>query len=342
MLAGVFGCGAGSEGVGPGVPCESVAMSPAWMWNPTWDPSATRLAFLATRDPRGNPRPGLYVADLEARTFELVVDQATLGTAFWVQWSPVADSLAMVRNGDVWILDLGTRAWARVTDGTRQLDGMAWGPEGDWVYYTRSTLPFEPLSEGGLHVQDIRYGLSRHVVSRDSALVWPLGPISFAPDREWFTYTAAVPDPVQSEAFEVFAMRRDGRERRQLTFLGGEAVNPRWLGDRIVFDYLSMECRSQGALARHTWEVRPDGSGLHRRAVDLGDPRILEGFPPALGAGGERTAFVGLDHRAGVGVLFAGGRVGPWRPVFSGPWSEVTQGQAPRPAAASPAVQFVR
>lgn len=285
-----------------------IAPVPSRVSFPTWDPGRDRIAVISTHDGTGRYAPGLYVVRVATGDAERVVDAAELGDAGLLDWSPVADRLLMWRNRDLWVLDLSTRAWARVTDGAWAVENPRWSPDGEWVYFTRVPETLDSLSFGGLYLRDLLSGVTRRVLSRDGAQVWPVGRVSFSPDGQWLTYSAAVPgpDPWGSIEFEVFALRRDGSERRQLTSLGGEASDPQWLpsGREIVFTFASLACAAQGYPARHTWGVAPDGSGLHQWDHDLNDVRIKQSPIPAISGDGKMVAYAGVNQSLGVGVLY--------------------------------------
>ncbi len=301
---------------------DPVQPMPTRVSSPAWDTTGARIAVVSEYDDRGRYAPGVYVVVVATGRAERVADIATLDECAWLDWSPTGDRLLMWRQRGIWILDLASRSWTRIDDGTRGVEGPRWSPDGEWVYYTRDLLINEPLQSGGLYVVDLVHPTIRPVMSRDSVVVWPSGPVSFSPDQAWLTYAGGWPSPDPGEALghEIFVMRRDGRDRRQITFLRGEANNPQWLpdGSEIVFDFVPNDPQAVGWQARHTWAVRPDGSGLHRLAQDLNDVRIPSEARFAIDRRGQREAFVGFDPALGAGALYT--RLlprGVRRPVFN-------------------------
>jgi Tol biopolymer transport system component len=106
------------------------------------------------------------------------------------------------------------------------------------------------------------------------------------------------------DILEIFLMDADGSDYRRLTHLQGSAENPQWNAEdnAIVFDFTP--CLDVVAPERSTWTIRSDGSGLRRRSVNLGDPRVQFGFPFALSPDGSRVAFIGRDPTGTMGVLW--------------------------------------
>lgn len=307
-LAALAGC-ASDDPVGP-VPvdgCERVALAPSRVSVAAWDAAGRRIAVVSTHDGQGAPAPGLYVVDLRSGHGERVVDGAGLGAVSSPDWPPVADRLAVVRGVDVWILDLATRAWEQVTDGTRTCSFARCSPDGGWIYFVRDRGPFESDFMGGLYVADTRLRLIRAAMLRDTVPVWPLGPVAFSPDGEWLAYPGAVPGPTpdDAESVELFAVRRDGTQRRRLTGLGGDLSDVRWSADgrRLHFSLLPPECIAAGASVRHTWGIDVAGGRADRERLDHGDPYVAGGLQGALDRTHRRMAFPGRDPSLGVGVL---------------------------------------
>jgi Tol biopolymer transport system component len=309
----LFACLAGCHGKPPtepfpGAKCEIIAPVSSWVSLPAWAPDGKRIAVISERDVNGLIARGLYVIDVRDGTAVCELDSAQLGrSAAWLAWSPTGDGLAMWRSGSVLVYELGSRVWRQVSDPMRHADAPAWSPDGEWLYYTSVAGPLDSEPASGLVLTDLRTGWTRPVVSRDGGAVWPLGPISFSPDGEWFTFIAGVPgpSPEASTSFEVFKMRRDGRDRTQLTSLGGLAGDAQWLrdGSGIVFNFAKSECAELGYAARHAWRVTTDGAVVERWPGELGDVRVPEGIRPAFSADGRWVAFAGVDEQVESGVL---------------------------------------
>lgn len=304
----LVGC-ASEDSVGPvpGEDCEQVALAPSRVSVAAWDAAGRRIAVMSTHDDQGVPAPGLYVVDLRSGRGERVADGAELGRVTSLDWSPVADQLAVIRGVDVWILDLETRAWEQVTDGTRTCSFARWSPDGEWIYFVRDRGQFESDFMGGLYVADRRLRLIRAAMLRDTLPVWPLGPVAFSPDGDWLAYPGAFPGPTPDdvESIELFIVRRDGTQRRRLTGIGGDLSDVHWGADgrRLYFSLLRPSCISAGANVRHTWGIDVAGGAPDRVRFDHGEPYVAGGLEGALDRTYRRLAFPGFDRSLGVGVL---------------------------------------
>ena len=110
----------------PGLP-EEVSYNAGIAWSPGGD----RLAFTSNG---GSGNYDVYVHELGGRTTRLTDHKEKDGQA---DWSPVADQVVFVSGrsgkGDLYLLDVGSRALTRLTWGTRPFLYPQWSPDGTRV-----------------------------------------------------------------------------------------------------------------------------------------------------------------------------------------------------------------
>jgi Tol biopolymer transport system component len=259
--------------------------------------------MMSIRDSTGAFLPGLYVLDLGTDTYTRLEDfdnMLPVG-ARWISWSPEGHRLLMWTRSAISIFDLRDWSWTTVfPDGWYAVDPQ-WCPGGDSVCY---------VSYGGLTFHNLRTGTASVFRTADSTMILPVAPVSFSPDGRAMTFAQHVDDPgipfpLSAYVTEIFVVGLDGRGLRQVTRLKGVAANPQWLprGNEIVFDFVPVECLFSKPV-RHTWSVRPDGTGLRRWRVDLGDSRVQFGWPPSIDRTGTQVAYIGVDPADTLGTVY--------------------------------------
>jgi Tol biopolymer transport system component len=245
-----------------------LARDVAGLTGPQWSPNGSRLAFArsgrlftmrasggdmdALTDPRAPGGPG-PAAEFDSSP----------------QWSPDGRSVAFIRTvtmsprgvierQEIWVVPAGGGAARQVTkptyDRTFRTE-LAWLEDRSLVY--SRALAFN--RRGVLSVRPDGRKLSRLVLgAREPA---------FSPDGRSiaFTVNANASVPVRGE---LFVMRADGTDVRQLTRSDGQEGSPSWSpdGGRIVFTR-NVPDKSLSAI----YTIRADGTGLRRlRAATAG------------------------------------------------------------------------
>ena len=127
---------ADADGYGP----RDILNSPTEIMSPAWSPDGTKLAYARFE----NDHFVLYVQDIATGTREVVAK--ALGHNGAPAWSPDGTKLALTMqqkrhpgdagNFDIYILDLGSRAFTRFTDHWAVETHPAWSPDGRYLIFT--------------------------------------------------------------------------------------------------------------------------------------------------------------------------------------------------------------
>jgi Tol biopolymer transport system component len=266
--------------------------------SPTWSPNDELLAFH-----RIVGDAGIYIVDTLSGALEKILD-GTEENPRELAWAPDGSQIAMVLDHDIWTLRLGDRTLVQWTNAASWFQHWpTWSPDGEYILYSITALRAgDPDSAWGLHVIDTNDGTSRGIRRKGGDVVTSLGPAQFSSDGQAIVLTSSV---TSGRTIEVFTVSLVDSTYRQVTYAGGRAANPQWLGKsrRILFDLSPPNCPVVGSADRATWHVLEDGSGLMKWPVTLGDPRVFGGFPPSITRDGTRAAFVGLSVNGRMGVI---------------------------------------
>ena len=133
----------------------------------------------------------------------------------------------------------------------------------------------------------------KHVKQLTRELGYDGGP-TFSPDGKWIVYRAHHPqsqqeisdykdllakDLIRPTYLEIWVMRSDGRDKKQITNLGAASFGPAFAADgkRIIFSSnYNAETHDIGGEGNfELWMMNPDGSGLERITYSDG----FDGFP---------------------------------------------------------------
>ncbi len=187
-------------------------------------------------------------------------------------FSPDDRQLVFTRRGqpyeeDLFLYDLESRQWRRLTTGQTNVHGMAWHPSGDKIVYSAEiasqrngyVLDLVTQEVTSLAVPGFSFpsfiGNTNNLVYHDWRMTSYIGSLSLSDEIQ------SVPFPlIQSEfnhkdvdfsesqgqiiyvsnesgANELWSARGDGTERQQLTYLNKNVSAPRWShkGDKIAF-----------------------------------------------------------------------------------------------------------
>lgn len=268
---------------------------------PTWSPGDTAIAYFhAPRDTTDSI--AIFVAPLEGRApYKLLA--ITDPWAAELTWSPDGSRIAMYYQFNVWTLDVATRALRQWTDRAPFVSGPAWSPDGRYLIYETSRLSGEPDSAGGLHLISMVDGTQRALLHGAGLPTYAKTTARFSPDGHQIVLSTTTDN---GYTLELFLVGVDGSDYRQLTHLGGSALDPQWSADglRILFDFTPAPCYPEGAENRTTWVINADGSSPRQWPVTLGDVSVQFGFPCALSPSGASAAFTALDSTRTVGVLW--------------------------------------
>jgi Tol biopolymer transport system component len=195
---------------------------------PTWSPDGTRIAFGVGRYFRapGNPAAQIVVMNADGSDYQAVVDDdANNG---FPSWSPDGKYIVYKRNTNLAVVDVETAEIRPLTTG-RQYDNFPqWSPAADAIVFSSNR-------EGDFEIYTIKpdgTGLRRltHSPGNDSHPAW-------SPDGQWIIFTSSLMgfkdegplyDGIPQPAGELFVMRADGSDIRQLTDNQWEDGTPAW------------------------------------------------------------------------------------------------------------------
>jgi TolB protein len=108
---------------------------------PDWSPDGTRIAFFLT----GSDGQGLAWVNRDGSQMEILDQFGGPGT-----FSPDGKSIAYVRAGDVYVMDLSSRAVMAVTsEGRATTSPPDWSPDGRQILYAGDTNLFVVDAKGG-------------------------------------------------------------------------------------------------------------------------------------------------------------------------------------------------
>jgi Tol biopolymer transport system component len=182
-----------------------------------WSPGGDQIALSVGRYFRtaGLPPGQIALMKADGGDFRLIVDDE-LNNGF-PSWSPDGSRLVFKRGRQLVILGLADRLMAPLTDGTHYDNFPQWSPRGDAIMFTSDR-------DGDFELYSIRPDgteLKRltRVPGNDAHSSWCSGGdwIVFSSARMGFKDEMALYDAVPQPYGEIFAMRADGGDVRQLT-----------------------------------------------------------------------------------------------------------------------------
>jgi TolB protein len=183
-----------------------------------WSPRGNEIALSVGRYFRapGQPRGEIAVMKPDGSDFhEIVSDSLNNG---FTSWSPDGKQLVFKRGHQLVIMDLATRTITPLTDGLHYDNFPQWSPKGDVIMFTsdREDHDFDIYT-----IRPNGTGIKRltKTVGNDAHSSWCAGGdwIVFSSGRKGFKDEMALYDGVPQPYGEIFAMRADGSDVRQLT-----------------------------------------------------------------------------------------------------------------------------
>ena len=215
------------------------------------------------------------------------------------QWSPSGRLLAVSAHSGVYVIRVRDRAATRLR---RRGDWPAWSPDGRRIAFTSGSSIFVMNANGS--------GVRR--VRTENGSEFDDGP-HWSPDGKALVYSTVL---LQSD-FEIFSVRPDGTDLRQLTHNTAQDWMPAWSPSRRRIAFVRggwiWLMRADGTGARRLFQGgqpswSPNGvelayssaGGVVVRRLDHGPAtRVADGFSPAWSPNGAEIAFVnGTQLRA--------------------------------------------
>ena len=218
--------------------------------HPAFSPDGTQILFTSNRE---NENADVYVMNADGSAPVKVTNWDTNETAGPGSWSPDGTKIAFFsdHNGkdDIYVLSAETiRPKVLLSNPQGNLGSTSYSPDGKRLLYTEEL----DNKAGALKLLDLE--------TRQSTLLkrieQPRTAVDWSPDGNWIAFS----DRVNGNS-DVFLIRRDGTELRNLTNHPAMDVGPSWspVGKRIVF------ISSRGE--------RPDMNQLYVMNADGTDPR---------------------------------------------------------------------
>jgi len=245
-----------------GTGLEQIVENDADDRHPVWSPDGSRIAFSSTRSGR---LAKIYTVDPDgSNVLQLFELPGTSFGAYEPTWSPDGSRIAVhadaFGNFEIWMIDLETEEQTRLTFAGDIDKEPSWSPDGEQLVYASRrggyydiyildvTVPNpQPVRVTSLPLDEVRPAWSPdggqiafesgnddnnqiYVVGTDGSGLTVLtetgsaGSVSWSPDGQWLAF-AWDQDDTDSE---IFIMRRDGSDLRQLTDNDWEDSAPDW------------------------------------------------------------------------------------------------------------------
>ena len=197
--------------------------------NPVWSPDGKWVAFGLGKYFRtpGFPASQIAVVRADGSDFKVVVDDKE--NSGFPSWSADGKSIVFRHGRQLSIVTLADGKITPLTEGSSEDNFPQWSPKGDVIMFTTNR------DGGDFEIYSIRAngtGLKRltNAQGNDAHSVW-------SPDGQWILFTSsrtgwkderALYDAVPQAYGELFIMRADGSEVRQLTDNKWEDATPVW------------------------------------------------------------------------------------------------------------------
>jgi len=200
-----------------------------------WSPSGDVLAFCVGRYFRAPGRPASQIALIkpDGSDFRTVADDG-MNNGF-PSWSPDGKRIVYKRGTQLVILTLADGKLFQLTDGSHYDNFPQWSPKGDVIMFTSdreggSFRLYTIRPDGtGVHRLTDGPGSDAHSIwSNDGE--W----IVFSSARRGFKDEMALYDGVPQPYGEIFAMRANGSDVRQLTDNKWEDSSPGWMPEPVT------------------------------------------------------------------------------------------------------------
>ncbi len=274
--------------VGPVTPnCERLRPIGAWDYDPAWSPDGDSVVYIhAHRDSLDTN--ALWIAGANGPPHKLWdTDDPFIGP---LSWSPDGKTIAMCYQREVWTLDIATKALHQWTLGNLWTDNPEWMPDNRHIL---CQLPY------GTMLVDTYTGGIRPVMRDSVHALGTYGRVAIARDDTTLIVSQSTDG---DNTFELYSTNLTGSSYRQLTHLGGSALNPQWgpSEQALYFDFTPAPCYPEGSPLRSTWSLA--GGNARQSPANLGDIKAQFGFPFIVSQASGKVAYVGVDS-TGLGAF---------------------------------------
>jgi TolB protein len=197
-----------------------------------WSPAGDAIAFCVGKYFRAPGLPASQIALIkpDGSGFRAVADDG-VNNGF-PSWSPDGKKLVYKRGRQLVILTLESGTVFPLTDGAHYDNFPQWSPKGDAIMFTSDReggfrlYTVRPDSTGVRRLTDGPGSEAHSIWSNDGE--W----IVFSSARKGYKDEVALYDGVPQPYGEIFAMRADGSDVRQLTDNKWEDASPGWMPER--------------------------------------------------------------------------------------------------------------
>ena len=194
-----------------------------------WSPSGDRLALSVGRYFRspGAPPGDLALVKPDGSNFEVILQDGRNNG--FPSWAPDGKRLVFKRGRQLAVMTVGDRKVTALTDGSHEDNLPQWNPASDTILFTSDRdgqFDLYTIRPDGTQLRRLTTtpGQNAHAVwSSDGQ--W----IVFSSGRMGFKDEMALYDAIPQPNGEIFIMRADGRDARQLTDNKWEDGSPGWM-----------------------------------------------------------------------------------------------------------------
>jgi TolB protein len=177
--------------------------------SPSLSQSGKKLAFVAW--PKGRKSCHIYVADADgSRPRQLTEGEHHNWSP---RWSPDGTKIVFESTRDddrqIYVMDADGENQINLSNDKKMSHAPSWSPDGTHIAYMsgseNKTCSIYIMKCDGTEKQNVS-----HSLTRDSEPTW-------SPDSKWIAFTRTASKPPGPETMDIWIMRRDGLEQRQIT-----------------------------------------------------------------------------------------------------------------------------
>jgi TolB protein len=246
-----------------GTGITNISNSPEDDRHPAWSPDGRQIAFTSKRDGHAQ----VYIMDADGSNQRRLTFSEE--KEFYPRWSPDGTKIVFSRDidlsNDIYVIDADGSNLTRLTDTSDISENYPdWSPDGKTIIFSA----FGTGAKAGIYIMDADGSDPRLLVAG------PLHYPRWSPDGERIVY-----DGQNMGVFELFIVRSDGSENRQLTSHpkgpGGYNKCPSWSPDGAQIVFFSTDRESEGIEGTNIFIIHADGSG--EQALTYGTTDVNKG-----------------------------------------------------------------